>query len=119
MARVTCRPAWPSQVCAVFTSTPSTHQCRGVEPSPVVKTPTSAAGGTDGRVPDAAAPLGVAKRAAVVVRELVGPPVPECSNCAEPRDGGIFSDEGDVYLCPKCMALHAEYFRIKAEIDAV
>jgi hypothetical protein len=35
--------------------------------------------------------------------ELVGPPVPECSNCHEPRAGGIFSDDEDVYLCPKCM----------------
>jgi hypothetical protein len=50
--------------------------------------------------------------------ELVGPPVPACSNCQEPRGGGIFSDEGDVYLCPKCLAFQAEYFRIMAEIEA-
>jgi hypothetical protein len=50
--------------------------------------------------------------------ELVGPPVPECSNCGEPRDGGVFSDDGDVYLCPKCLAFHDEYFRIMAKIDA-
>jgi len=49
--------------------------------------------------------------------ELVGPPVPECSNCHEPRDGGVFSDDGDVYLCPKCLAFHAEYFRVMAEIE--
>jgi hypothetical protein len=50
--------------------------------------------------------------------ELVGPPVPECSNCQEPRAGGSFSDDGDVYLCPKCLAFHAEYFRVMAKIDA-
>lgn len=50
--------------------------------------------------------------------ELVGPPVPECSNCQEPRAGGVFSDDGDVYLCPKCLAFQAEYFRIMADIDA-
>ena len=44
--------------------------------------------------------------------------MPECSNCQEPRAGGVFSDDGDVYLCPKCLAFHAEYFRIMAEIDA-
>ena len=50
--------------------------------------------------------------------ELVGPPVPECSNCQEPRAGGTFSDDAGVYLCPKCLAFHAEYFRIMAKIDA-
>ena len=49
--------------------------------------------------------------------ELVGPPVPECSNCQEPRAGGVFSDDGDVYLCPKCLAFHAEYFRVMDEIE--
>jgi hypothetical protein len=49
--------------------------------------------------------------------KLVGPPVPECSNCREPRGGGTFSDDGDVYLCPKCLAFHAEYHRIMAIID--
>ena len=24
-----------------------------------------------------------------------------------PRPGGIFSDDGDVYLCPKCRAFHS------------
>ena len=47
----------------------------------------------------------------------MGPPLPECSNCQEPRAGGVFSDDGDVYLCPKCMAVHAEYFRVMAEIE--
>jgi hypothetical protein len=50
--------------------------------------------------------------------ELVGPSVPECSNCHEPRGGGDFSDDGEVYLCPKCLAFHDEYFRIMAKIDA-
>jgi hypothetical protein len=50
--------------------------------------------------------------------ELVGPPVPECSNCHQPRDGGVFSDDGKVYLCPKCMAFHAEYMRVMAKIDS-
>jgi len=50
--------------------------------------------------------------------ELVGPPVPECSNCQEPRGGGVFSDDGDVYLCPKCLAFHDEYRKIMAEISA-
>ena len=49
--------------------------------------------------------------------ELVGPAVPDCSNCREPRAGGTFSDDGDVYLCPKCLAFHAEYLRIMAKID--
>jgi hypothetical protein len=40
--------------------------------------------------------------------ELVGPGVPECSNCNEPRAGGVFSDDGDVYLSPKCLAFHDE-----------
>ena len=26
-------------------------------------------------------------------------------------------DDGDVYLCPKCLAVHAEYFRVMAEIE--
>src|SRR5208283_1051605 len=50
--------------------------------------------------------------------ELVGPAVPQCSNCQEPRAGGEFSDDGEVYLCPKCLAFHDEYFRIMAKIDA-
>jgi hypothetical protein len=50
--------------------------------------------------------------------ELVGPSVPECSNCREPRAGGVSSDDGGVYLCPKCLAFHAEYFRIMAKIDS-
>lgn len=50
--------------------------------------------------------------------ELVGSAVPQCSNCQEPRAGGEFSDDGEVYLCPKCLAFHDEYFRIMAEIDA-
>jgi hypothetical protein len=49
--------------------------------------------------------------------ELVGPGVPECSNCHEFRAGGVFSDDGDVYLCPKCLAFHDEYRRIMARID--
>jgi len=44
--------------------------------------------------------------------------VPECSNCQEPRAGGVFSDDGDVYLCPRCLAFHDEYFRVMARIDA-
>ena len=48
----------------------------------------------------------------------MGPPVPEFSNCREPRGGGVFSDDGKVYLCPKCLAVHDEYFRIMAKIDA-
>ena len=42
---------------------------------------------------------------------------PQCSNCQEPRAGGDFSDDGDVYLCPKCLAVHAEYFRVMAKIE--
>ena len=34
------------------------------------------------------------------------------------RGGGVFSDDGKVYLCPKCLAVHDEYFRIMAKIDA-
>ena len=49
--------------------------------------------------------------------ELAGQPVPECSNCGEPRAGGTFGDDGDVYLCPKCLAVNAEYFRVMAEIE--
>jgi hypothetical protein len=49
--------------------------------------------------------------------ELVGSGVPECSNCQEPRAGGVFSDDGGVYLCPKCLAFHDEYMRIMASID--
>jgi hypothetical protein len=49
--------------------------------------------------------------------ELVGSPVPECSNCHEPRAGGIFSDDRAVYFCPKCLAYHAEFRRLMAEID--
>jgi hypothetical protein len=50
--------------------------------------------------------------------ELVGPGVPECSNCREPRSGGIFSDDGAVYLCPKCRAFHEEYMTIMAKIES-
>jgi len=49
--------------------------------------------------------------------ELVGSGVPECSNCQEPRAGGVFSDDGDVYLCPTCLAFHDEYRRIMARIE--
>ncbi len=47
----------------------------------------------------------------------MGPAVPECSNCREPRGGGDFSDDGTVYLCPKCLAFHEEYYRVMAIID--
>jgi hypothetical protein len=40
------------------------------------------------------------------------------TNCQEPRAGGIFSDDGGAYRCPKCLALHTEYFRVMAKIDA-
>ncbi len=30
----------------------------------------------------------------------------------------LFSDDGDVYLGPKCLAFHDEYLRIMAEIEA-
>ena len=50
--------------------------------------------------------------------ELVGPGVPECSNCQQPRAGGVFSDDGDVYLCLRCLSFHDEYRRIMARIDA-
>jgi hypothetical protein len=50
-------------------------------------------------------------------RWLVGPGVPECSNCREPRGGDIFSDDGAVYLCPKCVAFHEEYMTIMAKIE--
>ena len=50
--------------------------------------------------------------------KLVGPAVPACSNCRESRAGGTFSDGGDVYLCPKCLAFHAEYMRIMAKTDS-
>lgn len=43
--------------------------------------------------------------------------MPECSNCHEPRDGGVFSDDRKVYLYPKCVAIHAEFMRIMVEID--
>jgi recombinational DNA repair protein (RecF pathway) len=49
--------------------------------------------------------------------DLLGPPVPECSNCHEPRDGGVFSHDRKVYLCPKCVAFHAEFMRITDEIE--
>jgi hypothetical protein len=49
--------------------------------------------------------------------ELVGTGVPECSNCHEPRAGGVFSDDGSVYLCPKCLAFHEEFMRIMARIE--
>ena len=49
--------------------------------------------------------------------ELVGTGVPECSNCHEPRVGGVFSDDGSVYLCPKCLAFHEEFMRIMARIE--
>jgi hypothetical protein len=49
--------------------------------------------------------------------ELVGTGVPECSNCHEPRAGGVFSDDGAVYLCPKCLAFHQEFMTIMARIE--
>jgi hypothetical protein len=49
--------------------------------------------------------------------ELVGTGVPECSNCQEPRGGGVSSDDGSVYLCPKCLAFHEEYMTIMAKIE--
>ena len=49
--------------------------------------------------------------------ELVGTGVPECSNCHEPRAGGVFSDDGTVYLCPKCLAFHQEFMTIMARIE--
>ena len=49
--------------------------------------------------------------------ELVGTGVPECSNCHEPRASGVFSDDGSVYLCPKCLAFHQEYMTIMARIE--
>jgi hypothetical protein len=49
--------------------------------------------------------------------KLVRPGVPECSNCQEPAAGGVFSDDGDVYLCPTCLAFHDEYRRIMARIE--
>jgi hypothetical protein len=35
--------------------------------------------------------------------------------CGEPRGGGLFSDDGDVYLCAKCVAFHDEYMWIMAK----
>ena len=43
--------------------------------------------------------------------------IPECSNCHETRAGGVFSDDGNVYLCPKCLAFHQEYMTIMARIE--
>jgi hypothetical protein len=49
---------------------------------------------------------------------LVGPPV-LCSRIAGNRKNGrVFSDDGDVYRCPKCRVFHDEYSGIMAKIDA-
>jgi hypothetical protein len=33
------------------------------------------------------------------------------------RAGGVFSDDGDFYLCPKCLAFRDEFRRIMTRID--
>ena len=36
----------------------------------------------------------------------------------EPRAGGVFSDDGSAYLCPKCLAFHEEYMTIMDKIES-
>ena len=48
--------------------------------------------------------------------QAVGPALPVCSQCGNPSAGSTFSD-GEVYFCPRCLAIDNEIREVMAAID--